>query len=172
MEDKQCCQFAGSANVRHCHYNDQWCCSCSVEDPWDGLFLLDPLSSHLRHFHRKMSILQVKTSAQRRLRLFFQPVTRDQRNPPCVSSAPSRLRRKIQRHRCQIVQNFAFQTHVKYPNLIAQSSNIVLLKSPITGALHSVSSQLERSDVQFFIKTANFDVYFVTFQISRGVSGR
>ncbi|XP_072158589.1 aldo-keto reductase family 1 member A1-like [Bemisia tabaci] len=36
---------------------------------------------------------------------------------------------------------------------------------------HDGSSQLERSDIKFFTKAANFAVYFVTFYISRGYFG-
>ena len=38
----------------------------------------------------------------------------------------------------------------------------------LNGPPHSGSSHSERSDLKFLTKTANFDVYFVTFSISRG----
>ena len=37
---------------------------------------------------------------------------------------------------------------------------------------HGGSSQSERPDMKFLTKNANFDVYFVTFEILRGASGK
>ena len=47
----------------------------------------------------------------------------------------------------------------KFVNKAINSSN----QGDDIDAPHSGSSQLERSDLKFFTKTANFDVYFVTY---------